>query len=251
MDIETCVGCGTEDNVWVFGRCTKCWLSRDEPPECDGCRYGYLNQQGHMGPGGCLKTDSLNSDESGAPAPSESSQMYMSRSRSPSPPPSSPCEKMYFCIQRHCHNPVERSGDDCKKCIKPKTFSQISDGYHCAFEECPTCDPAKRDTEPGTCKTCQCDECGNIFFLKGDDSFTGVCYDCKQCSMCETNFDQFGICLQCRKTSPCRCGRCVRCNNLRRLAAPKLCPCGEESVSDLWLQCVDCYYDERKHRFSE
>lgn len=27
--------------------------------ECEGCRYGYLNQEGHMGYGGCLSDDCL------------------------------------------------------------------------------------------------------------------------------------------------------------------------------------------------
>jgi len=26
-------------------------------PTCEGCRYGYLNQLGHMEPGGCLYED--------------------------------------------------------------------------------------------------------------------------------------------------------------------------------------------------
>jgi len=54
----------------------------------------------------------------------------------------------------------------------------ISDGYHCCFEECPTCDPVHRDTLPGECRTCQCDECGDLFQLKDNDSFNGICYTC-------------------------------------------------------------------------
>ena len=298
MEIETCVGCGTEDNVWVFGRCTRCWLSRDEaPPECDGCRYGYLNQQGHTGPGGCLyedllKTDSFNLSESGAPELYKSSQMYISRSRSPSPPPSSPCEKIYVCVHRNCQTIVEQPGSECGKCNKTPSWTQISDGHFCPFEECPTCDPTKHDTEPGVCTTRQCDDCGDLFFNRPDSDLCDSCKDltlsrcpdccclfeewsffgnerCRpcstaeienrpRCSLCgsdfekhEVNFDQFGVCLECRTTPPCTCGYCRRCENTRRLAAPKLCPCGEQSVSDLWLQCVDCYYDERNRRFSE
>ena len=257
MDIETCVDCGTEVNVWVFGRCTKCWLSRDEaPPTCDGCRYGYLNQKGHIGPGGCLEEDFLKTDSfilqttEEPPTLSASSQMYLSRSRSPSPSPSSPCEKIYLCAHRNCHTIVEQPGSECGKCNKIPSWTQISDGHFCGFADCKEC-----SVYPYSCKTCQCDNCGNLFSLKEDDSFTGSCYECKQlkCSLCEelkSDFDDYGVCLNCRTTS-CTCGTCVRCENTRRLAAPKLCPCGEQSVSDLYLQCVDCYYDERTRRFSE
>jgi hypothetical protein len=299
MDIETCVGCGTTENVWVFGRCTKCWLSKDEAPSsCDGCRYGYLNQQGHMSPGGCLyddflKTDSfiLPNDEEPPTLSDSSASSQMSHS-----PLSSlfPDDTMYLCTHRYCHNPVENRGDECGKCTKPKTWTQLSDGYHCSFDECTTCDPVHRDTLPGECKTCQCDHCGDIFQLIKDDRFEGMCYKCKQdvtlstcsvcscifkdwsslnrhkdlciqcsiitteCSLCEvryqlneTNFDRFTTCLKCRMTPPCECGTCIRCENTRRVQAIKLCPCGQESISDLWQQCIDCYYDERKRRFSE
>jgi len=275
-----------------------CWLSRDQPPPtCDGCRYGYLNQQGHMGYGGCLddilKTDSFilpNHEE--PPTLFASSQMYLSRSRSPSLSPSSPCEKIYLCAHRNCHTIVEQPGSECGKCNKIPSWTQISDGHFCAFEECPTCDPSKHDTEPGACKTRQCDDCGDLFFNRPDSDICDSCKDltlsrcpdccclfkdwsffgnerCRpcstaeienrpRCSLCgsafekhEVNFDQFGVCLECRTTPPCTCGYCKRCENTRRLAAPKLCPCGEQSVSDLYLQCVDCYYDERNRRFSE
>ena len=258
MDIETCVGCGTEVNVWVFGRCTKCWLSRDEAPStCDGCRYGYLNQQGHMTPGGCLYDDILKTDSFILPNHEEpptlfaSSQMYLSRSRSPSlSPPSSPCEKIYLCAHRNCQTIVEQPGSECGKCNKTPSWTQISDGHFCGFADCKEC-----SVYPYSCKTCQCDNCGNLFSLKEDDSFTGSCYECKQmnCSLCEelnSDFDDYGVCLNCRTTS-CACGTCVRCENTRRLAAPKLCPCGQENMSELWQQCIDCYYDERTRRFSE
>lgn len=268
MDIETCVGCGTEDNVWVFGRCTKCWLSRDEPPStCDGCRYGYLNQQGHMSPGGCLHDDFLKTDSFTLPnheeppcSPVSLSQMYISRSRSPSfsSHPSSPCEKIYLCAHRNCQTIVEQPGTECGKCIKAPSWTQISDGHFCGFADCKEC-----SVYPYSCKTCQCDTCGSLFSLKDDDMFDGICYTCKQgtstqCSLCEvryqlneTNFDSFSTCLKCRMTPPCECGTCIRCENIRRLQAIKLCACGQESVSDLFQQCIDCYYDERNRRFSE
>lgn len=296
MDIETCVGCGTTENVWVFGRCTKCWLSRDQPPPtCDGCRYGYLNQQGHMTPGGCLYDDILKTDSfilpnhEEPPTLSASSQMYLSRSRSPSlSPPSSPCEKIYLCAHRNCQTIVEQPGSECGKCNKTPSWTQISDGDFCGFADCKEC-----SVYPYSCRTCQCDNCGNLFSLKEDDSFDGMCYTCKQdvtlstcnlcssifkvwsslnkdkdlcvecsitnrqCTLCEvryqaneTDFDNFSTCLKCRMTPPCECGTCIRCENMRRLKAMKLCSCGEESMSELFQQCIDCYHDERYRRYS-
>ena len=230
MDIETCVGCGTEDNVWVCGRCTRCWLSENSK----------------------LKTDLfIPIKHKEPPSSAASSQMYLSQSRSPSPSPSSPCEKIYFCVHRNCQTIVEQPGSECGKCNKTPSWTQISDGDFCGFADCKEC-----KVYPYSCRTCQCDDCGNLFSLKENDSFTGVCYECKQrleCTLCEqpeTSFDCHGVCLKCRTTT-CTCGTCVRCESIRRLAAPKLCPCGEQSVSDLRLQCVDCYYDERNRRFSE
>ena len=28
-EIETCAKCGTSDDVWAFGHCTKCWVDRN------------------------------------------------------------------------------------------------------------------------------------------------------------------------------------------------------------------------------
>jgi hypothetical protein len=52
----------------------------------------------------------------------------------------------------------------------------ISDGHFCAFSECKYCDPENRDTEPGVCKTMQCEECGNLYDMEEFDK--GVCYKC-------------------------------------------------------------------------
>jgi hypothetical protein len=52
----------------------------------------------------------------------------------------------------------------------------ISDGNFCSFSECKYCDPEKRDTEPGVCKTNQCDECGNLYDMKDFDK--GLCNKC-------------------------------------------------------------------------
>ena len=56
------------------------------------------------------------------------------------------------------------------------SWTQISDGYFCGISECRTCDPFKRDTPPGTCKTVQCDSCGKIFTFK--DKPTEICSEC-------------------------------------------------------------------------
>ena len=52
----------------------------------------------------------------------------------------------------------------------------ISDGHFCAFSECKYCDPENRDTEPGVCKTMQCEECGSLYDMEEFDK--GVCYEC-------------------------------------------------------------------------
>jgi hypothetical protein len=63
---------------------------------------------------------------------------------------------------------------------------------------------------PYSCRTCQCDECGDLYRLEEGDEPTGVCYDCKN--------------------------------------PPKKCPCGEVSISDMFEQCIDCYYADRDVR---
>jgi len=35
----------------------------------------------------------------------------------------------------------------------------LSESYHCAFADCPTCDPVHRNTLPGECKTALCLPC--------------------------------------------------------------------------------------------
>jgi hypothetical protein len=52
----------------------------------------------------------------------------------------------------------------------------ISDGHFCGFSECKYCDPENRDTEPGVCKTNQCDECGNLYDMEDFDK--GLCEEC-------------------------------------------------------------------------
>ena len=59
---------------------------------------------------------------------------------------------------------------------KTPTWTQISDGNFCGFSECKTCDPSKRDTPPGVCKTLQCDECGKIFTYTKEP--TELCPQC-------------------------------------------------------------------------
>lgn len=81
-----CPGCDEEITVGANGYCASCWTDRFgceelspisyeyeidaaiqiqnwwrkistrryKEPECDGCYFNYLNQQGHMGIGGCL-----------------------------------------------------------------------------------------------------------------------------------------------------------------------------------------------------
>ena len=80
-----CPGCDEELSIQANGYCASCWIERfgcedlspisydpDEegyvesvikiqkwwrkmyPPMCYGCQYNVLNQQGHMGIGGCL-----------------------------------------------------------------------------------------------------------------------------------------------------------------------------------------------------
>lgn len=52
----------------------------------------------------------------------------------------------------------------------------ISDGHFCAFSECKYCDPENRDTEPGVCKTNQCEECGSLYDMEEFDK--GLCDGC-------------------------------------------------------------------------
>jgi hypothetical protein len=53
---------------------------------------------------------------------------------------------------------------------------EISDGYFCGFSECKYCDPENRDTEPGVCKTMQCEKCGNLYDMEEFDK--GLCNEC-------------------------------------------------------------------------
>ena len=53
---------------------------------------------------------------------------------------------------------------------------KISHGNFCGFSECKYCDPENRDTEPGVCKTNQCDECGNLYDMEDFDK--GLCEEC-------------------------------------------------------------------------
>ena len=142
-------------------------------------------------------------------------------------------EMMYFCKNRKCHNEVNQRGDLCVKCSPPEVETcgkcgtsddvwalgfcskcwidkntQMSDGYFCGFAECKDC-----KVYPYSCRTCQCDECGELYSLKEGDEATEMCYKCKE--------------------NP-----------------PKKCPCGEVSISDMVGQCIHCYYADRDVRYN-
>ena len=141
-------------------------------------------------------------------------------------------EVMYFCKNRKCHNEVNQRGDLCIKCSPPEIETcakcgtsddvwafghctkcwvdrntQISDGYFCGFAECKEC-----KVYPYSCRTCQCDSCGDLYSLKEDDLDHGLCYDCKEALV------------------------------------PVKCPCGEIAISELVGQCIECYYADRDVR---
>jgi hypothetical protein len=65
-------------------------------------------------------------------------------------------------------------------------------------------------------RTCQCDKCGDMFELAEDETFGGLCLSCEM-----------------QRVS---------------LGQPKLCECGQASMSYPWSQCEDCYYDDRRYR---
>jgi hypothetical protein len=54
----------------------------------------------------------------------------------------------------------------------------LSESEHCAFADCPTCDPVHHNTLPGECKTAQCDHCGDLFQIEDIDTFDGICLPC-------------------------------------------------------------------------
>lgn len=58
-------------------------------------------------------------------------------------------------------------------------------------------------------RECQCDKCGDMFQLEEGETFTGLCLSCELERI--------------------------------RLGEPRRCGCGQQSMSDLWLQCSDCY----------
>jgi hypothetical protein len=58
-------------------------------------------------------------------------------------------------------------------------------------------------------RECQCDKCGDMFQLAEGETFEGLCLSCELERI--------------------------------RLGEPKRCACGQESMSDVWLQCSDCY----------
>jgi hypothetical protein len=85
----------------------------------------------------------------------------------------------------------------------------LSESYHCAFADCPTCDPVHRNTLPGECKTAQCDDCGDLFQIEDMDSFDGVCLPC----------------------------------SMKTLSThEKRCYCGSEDSLLSRKECEDCYY---------
>jgi hypothetical protein len=85
----------------------------------------------------------------------------------------------------------------------------LSESEHCAFADCPTCDPVHRNTLPGECKTAQCDDCGDLFQIEDMDSFDGVCLPCSMKTL-STN--------------------------------EKRCYCGSEDSLLSRKECEDCYY---------
>jgi hypothetical protein len=146
--------------------------------------------------------------------------------------PEESTEIMYLCKNRKCQTEVNQRGDLCIKCSPPEIETcakcgtsedvwafghctkcwidkntQISDGYFCGFAECQEC-----KVYPYSCRTCQCDSCGDLYSLKEDDSDHGVCYDCKEALV------------------------------------PLKCACGEETISENMDVCIDCYYNDPRIR---
>jgi len=145
--------------------------------------------------------------------------------------PEESSEIMYLCKNRKCQTEVNQRGDLCVKCLPPEVDTcakcgtsddvwalgfcskcwidkniQMSDGDFCGFAECKDC-----KVYPYSCRTCQCDECGDLYSLKEGDEATDMCYKCKE--------------------NP-----------------PKKCPCGQGSISDMVGQCIHCYYADRDVR---
>ena len=137
-------------------------------------------------------------------------------------------EIMYLCKNRKCQTEVNQRGDLCIKCSPPEIETcakcgtpddvwafghctkcwvdrntQISDGYFCGFADCKEC-----AVYPYSCRTCQCDSCGDLYSLKEEDNDHGLCYDCKDALV------------------------------------PVKCPCGEEAISENLQVCIDCYYSD-------
>ena len=141
-------------------------------------------------------------------------------------------EIMYLCKNRKCQTEVNQRGDLCVKCSPPEIEtcakcgtsedvwafghctkcwvdknSEISDGYFCGFADCKEC-----KVYPYSCRTCQCDSCGDLYSLKEGDLDHGLCYDCKE------------------------------------ILQEKRCPCGEVAISETFGQCIHCYYADRDVR---
>ena len=62
---------------------------------------------------------------------------------------------------------------------------------------------------PSCDRECQCDKCGDMFQLEEGETFAGLCLSCEMQRI--------------------------------QLGEPRRCACGQQSMSDLWLQCSDCY----------
>ena len=143
-------------------------------------------------------------------------------------------EIMYLCKNRKCHNEVNQRGDLCVKCSPPEVETcggcnttegvwalgfcskcwidkntQMSDGYFCGFADCKEC-----SVYPYSCRTCQCEKCGDLYSLKEGDEATGFCYPCKE----------------------------------KGQTPPLKCDCGQESISDDFQTCIDCYYSDPRIR---
>ena len=148
------------------------------------------------------------------------------------PPQEFSSEITIFCNNRLCHNEVKERGhtceacsnkeiETCAKCGTPDDVwafghcskcwvarnTQISDGYFCGFAECKDC-----AVYPYSCRTCQCDSCGDLYSLKENDSDHGLCYNCKEALV------------------------------------PVKCACGEETISENMDVCIDCYYSDPRIR---
>jgi len=108
-------------------------------------------------------------------------------------------------VEDLCHTVEDRD----YQCLPPYLMDPLSESEHCAFEDCPTCDPVHRNTLPGECKTAQCDDCGDLFQIEDMDSFDGVCLPC----------------------------------SMKTLSThEKRCYCGSEDSLLSRKECEDCYY---------